>query len=165
MKRCPEKDAICNRCHKKGLYARACQTKTVYEVNAAALTEDTNEEIECFDSLTADVTGCPWKTEIKIDQYALFKIDTGADVTAVPVTLYNKGQFNQLRHPERIHQGPGRTSLKIKVKFTAILSRNTKCTKQDIYVVEGLDMPLLGRQAAMALQLVARLMMSVWVQK
>ncbi len=43
MKQCPEKDAICNRCHKKGLYARACQTKTVYEVNAAALTEDTNE--------------------------------------------------------------------------------------------------------------------------
>ncbi len=115
MQQCPAKDAICNRCHKKGHYARACKTKKVYEVNAAALTEDTNEEIAFLGSLTADVTGCPWMTEIKIDQYnAVFKIDTGADVTAVPVTLYNQGQFNRLRHPERILQGPGKTSLKVK---------------------------------------------------
>ncbi len=86
----------------------------------------------------------------------LFKVNTGANVMAVPVTLYNQGQFNRLRFPERILQGPGRTSLKVKGKFTAILIRNSKCTKQDIYVVEGLDTPLLGRQAAMALQLVAR---------
>ncbi len=96
-------------------------------------------------------------TEIKIDQYdAVFKVNTGANVMAVPVTLYNQGQFNRLKYPERILQGPGRTSLKVKGKFTAILIRNSKCTKQDIYVVEGLATPLLGRQAATALQLVAR---------
>ncbi len=69
MQQCPAKDAICNRCHKKGHYARACKTKNVYEVNAAALTEDTNDEIAFLGSLTADVTECPWMTEIKIDQY------------------------------------------------------------------------------------------------
>ncbi len=59
MQHCPAKDAVCNRCHKKEHYARACKTKKVYKVNAATLTEDTNEEIAFLGSLTTDVTGCP----------------------------------------------------------------------------------------------------------
>lgn len=70
----------------------------------------------------------------------MFKIDTGADVTAVPVTLYNQGQFYKLTPPRKFLQGPGGTSLKVKGKFTATLSKHNKCTKQDIYVVDGLYM-------------------------
>jgi len=158
LQQCPARDAICNRCHKKGHYARMCKSRKVYEVNIATLTADTNEDIAFLGSLMTKEAGSPWMTKIKMDNFeTMFKIDTGADVTAVPVMLYNQGQFNKLKPPGRILQGPGGVSPKVKGKFTATLSKHNTCTKQDIYVVDGLYMPLLGRPAVMALQLVARL--------
>ncbi|KAJ8375467.1 hypothetical protein SKAU_G00060470 [Synaphobranchus kaupii] len=103
--------------------------------------------------MIADAGGSPWMTELKMDAHkTVFKIDTGADVTAVPETLYARGQFSRLVRPTRILKGPGRNPLQVKGKFTATLSKGNKTTKEDIYVVEGLSRP-----AATALQLVARL--------
>ncbi len=48
-------------------------------------------------------------------------------------------------------------STRLSGKFTATLSKNSKSTKEEIYVVEGLCTPLLGGLAAVALQLVARI--------
>nr|XP_055074185.1 uncharacterized protein K02A2.6-like [Misgurnus anguillicaudatus] len=155
---CPARDAICNRCHKTGHYAKMCKSKKVHEVNIATITEDADEDIAFLGSVTTNLAGSPWMTEIKIDDLdVVFKIDTGADVTVVPVTLYNQGRFNKLKHAGKILQGPGGTSLNVKGKFTSTLSKNNKCTKQEVYVVDGLYMPLLGRPAVAALQIVARL--------
>lgn len=130
---CPARDAICNLCHKKGHYAKMCKSKKVHEVNIATLTEDADEDIAFLGSVTTNVAGSPWMTEIKIDNLdVVFKIDTGADFTVVPVTLYNQGQFNKLKHAGKILQGPGGTSLNEKGKFTATLSKKNKCTKQDV---------------------------------
>jgi len=52
--------------------------------------------------------------------------------------------------------GPGGT-LNVRGKFTATLRKNSKSNKKEIYAVEGLCTPMLGRLAAMALQLVARI--------
>ena len=49
------------------------------------------------------------------------------------------------------------TALKVNGKFTATLSKGNKSTQEEVYVVDGLCMPLLGGLAAMKLQLVARL--------
>lgn len=114
-------------------------------MNIATLTTDTNEDIAFLDSLTSDVAGSPWMTEIQIDNFeTMLKFVTGVDVTAVPVMLYDQGQFYKLNPPRKVLQRPGGTSLKVKEKFTATLSKHNKCTKQDIYVVDGLYMPLLG---------------------
>ncbi len=97
-------------------------------------------------------------TDIHVENLnARFKIDTGADVTAIPEMLYNQGQFSRLERPTRVLLGPGGTRLNVKGKFTATLSKNSKSTKEEIYVVEGLCTPLLGGLAAVALQLVARI--------
>lgn len=97
-------------------------------------------------------------TEIKIDNSkAVFKIDTGADVTAVLTHMYEKGRFSELHKTNKVLMGPGRSPLKVKGKFTATLRRKDKHIMENIYVVEGLNIPLLSRQAATALQLVARL--------
>lgn len=67
-----QKAITCNSAQQKMLYAIAVIKRdimqelvkqNVYEVNAASLTEDTNEEIAFLGSLTTDVTGCPWMTE------------------------------------------------------------------------------------------------------
>ncbi|KAJ8405643.1 hypothetical protein AAFF_G00316230 [Aldrovandia affinis] len=87
----------------------------------------------------------------------VFKIDTGADVTAVPEALYTQGQFSTLERATLVLKGPGRVPLKVKGKFIATLSKRNKTTKEDVYVMEALSTPLLSRPAATALQLVARL--------
>ena len=80
----------------------------------------------------------------------LFKIDTGADVTAVPKTLYTKGRFSCLERATLILKGPGRSPLGVEGKFTTTIKRGDKSTKEDIYVVDGLSPSLLSRRAATA---------------
>lgn len=78
-------------------------------------------------------------------------------MSAVPDTLYARGQFSRLERPDRILKGPGRTTLAVKGKFTATLTKRNLTVNEDVYVVEGLTTPLLTRPAAIALMLVARL--------
>ncbi|KAL4007109.1 Rho guanine nucleotide exchange factor 40 [Sarotherodon galilaeus] len=119
--------------------------------------QETDDEVAFLGSLSAETKESPWVTEINVDECnTLFKIDTGADVTAVPETFYTQHQLGRLDKPKRVLQGPGGTRLKVKGMFTATLSKNNHKTKEDIYVVQGLCTPLLSGHAAVALQLVAR---------
>ncbi|XP_061132648.1 uncharacterized protein K02A2.6-like [Syngnathus typhle] len=154
---CPAKDASCNNCKKKGHFARMCRSTKMYEVNLERLEDFSSEDISFLGSLACESSD-PWMTEIEMDKSnAVFKIDTGADVTAVPAGMYVKGQFKELKQTRKVLMGPGRSQLKVKGKFSATLKRRDKSIMEDIYVVEGLSAALLSRQAATALQLVARL--------
>lgn len=156
---CPAKEEVCNSCRKKGHFARVCRSKKLQEVHVATLTEDcTARDIAFLGSLTSDSCTKPWMIKLKVDDCnAEFKIDTGADVTAVPKKLYTEGQFGKLQQTRMVLLGPGRSCLRVNGKFTAMLSRGDKAIKEEIYVVEGLGTPLLSRPAATALRLVARL--------
>ena len=88
---------------------------------------------------------------------AVFKIDTGADVTAIPAKLYTQGQFSKLSRATKTLYGPGGTALKVNGKCTATCSKDNKSTQEEVYVVDGLRTPLLGGLAAMTLKLVVRL--------
>ena len=100
----------------------------------------------------------PWMTEVKMDDHkAVFKIDTGADMTAIPKKLYDEGQYSQLSKATLVLKGPGGNPLKVMGKFKATLKKRNKTKKETVYVVDVLRTPLLSRAAATELQLVVRL--------
>lgn len=83
----------------------------MHKVNVATVTKDNDGyEVATLGSVTADTGNSPWMSEIKVDNYDIvFKIDTGADASAVPETLYTKSQFSKLGRAKMILKGPGRT--------------------------------------------------------
>ncbi|RVE55527.1 hypothetical protein OJAV_G00235410 [Oryzias javanicus] len=126
MQQCPAREAVCNQCRKKGHYARVCRSKKSKDMKIAMVTEDSGEDGAAFlGSMSDKDTLSPWITEVKVDNHStVFKIDTGADVTAVSETLYNDRQFGKLEKPSKVLRGPGGTRLQVK---EAGVTLNDKC--------------------------------------
>ena len=85
-----------------------------------------------------------------------FKIDTGADLTVVPKSLYCKGNSHRLSRSGRTLFGTGQKKLEVCGKFQTSLALGEKVTYQDVYIVKDLHTPLLGRPAIEALDIVSR---------
>ena len=80
--RCPERDAECYKCQKKGHFCSQCLTKrvaTVFEDDLASLTMDS-----AFLGSVENDHRPVWKTILFLQGRQLeFKLDTGAEVTAI----------------------------------------------------------------------------------
>ena len=88
----------------------------------------------------------------------VFKLDPGADVTAIPNLLYKQKLRNvKLEKSNRLLSGPDGTELKIIGTFqTTLKSKSSSCV-ETIYIIGGLEKPLLGLRACEELKLVQRL--------
>ena len=80
-----------------------------------------------------------------------FKIDTGADVTVIPEDRYQQDRDGPLTQVNEPLNGPSRQRLDVRGRFRGTLKWKDNETKQDIYVVRGLQTPLLGQPAIEAL--------------
>ena len=86
-----------------------------------------------------------------------FKVDTGAEVTAISEKSYREINKPQLEKAGRKLYGPGRYPLRVIGQFSGKVSHNGRESIETIFVVAGLRTNLLGLPAIMALKLVARL--------
>ena len=68
-----------------------------------------------------------------------FKIDTGADVTALSDTVYDESRDGPLQKPNRVLRGPSKQILKARGFIVAKLSVDQKETEETIYIVPGLQ--------------------------
>ena len=85
-----------------------------------------------------------------------FKIDTGADVTVIPASVYKKSQNNKLQPARKLLRGPSQHTLTVLGKFHGTLHSANTTALQNIYVVKGLQKALLGRPAIEALGVAVR---------
>ncbi|KAK0136800.1 hypothetical protein N1851_027011 [Merluccius polli] len=175
---CPANDVKCHACGRRGHYKRVCKSKYVHEVE-----EDEDEEEIFLGSVTTE--GDPWMVNIDIHESSVtFKIDTGADVTVLPYTVFlNTGPARGIgggavRHPWAPSRrclntyrdnppmlrkatkpllGPGRSPLDVVGVARLILRRGEKEEREDVYIAHHVHTALLGRAVSCRLGLVARL--------
>ena len=151
---CPAKQAKCHKCQKIGHFARVCKSKSVNHV------ENENEfRNEAFlGSVRSESNSDKWKINLLLNKELVnFKIDTGADVTVIPDSLYSSNKhWGTLRSVNKALFGPGQAKLAVRGMLNSELSKDDKTTMQDIYVVKGLKEPLVGKPAIEALNLVVK---------
>ncbi|XP_061920402.1 uncharacterized protein K02A2.6-like [Entelurus aequoreus] len=149
---CPANDVKCHACGRRGHYKRVCKSKSVHEV------EEDEEEI-FLGSVTED--GDPWMVKIGIRESSVtFKIDTGADVTVLPHSVFlntYRNDLPSLRKATKPLLGPGRNPLDVVGVASLLLRRGEKTEREDVYIARHVHTALLGRSVSCRLGLVARL--------
>ena len=147
---CPAKDATCHKCHRKGHFSAQCFSRKISTVT----TEESSEESH-LDCITSNQT-TTWKATIKVGAHpTLFKLDTGAEVSAVSEEVFWTLR-KTLQKPSRLLYGPSLQCLNVIGQFKETLCFKERSSLQTIYVVGGLGTNLLGLPASISLNLASR---------
>lgn len=157
---CPAKTVECRNCGKRGHYGRVCRSAS--SVNAVA--EDTGGLHDTdglfLGTVTSEDSEGPWMADIIVKgRKVTFKIDTGADVSAIPEHVL-AGIILKDRKLGRVQKslyGPGGTKLYVTGVTTETLTYKERNTTEKLFVVKDLQVALLSRAASLRLKLVARL--------
>ena len=150
---CPPKEATCKRYHKKGHFQTVCRSKLKRMFEVEMEDEDTFLGAICDTGQSE-----PWTIQLSFNNSPLeFKIDTGADVPAIPGTKYVEKRDGPLQQTSKILKGPSKQLLKVRGFVTAKIAREGLETNETVYIIEGLQKPLVDHPAIQALGLVARI--------
>ena len=129
--KCPTKDATCHRCEKKGYFSSQCVTKQVADIKS--------EMEAAFLGTITDKQALVWYTTVQLNQRRTqFKLDTGAELTAISKKTYENLRKVPLTKSERVLYGPSRQPLNTVGEFGGTIAHRGKTSKQRVFVVEGL---------------------------
>ena len=144
----PAREAKCFKCQKLG---SLCQSKQV-----SAMTDHSKPEDD--DPFLGGVTSnlsTQWNATITVNnKQAQFKLDTGAEVTAISENTHCEFGKPELKRPSKTLYGSAGTSLGVRGQFN--LSSKSAQATHVVYVVKGLKHNLLGLPAITLLDLVRR---------
>ena len=164
--KCPARDATWMKCNKRGRFAKVCLS-TPKKVGAIAADDpEKQDEIDSDDDgfflgaigNTDRKTKPDWSDEVEVNGVTFkFKSDTSADVTVIGDSTYTRFfSKNKLEKARMKLFGPCKSKLNCLGILPAKLRLNGKSCDEDVYVVEHLETPLLGRSACLALDTVAK---------
>ena len=164
--KCPAQKVTCFRCHRRGHFKSQCfSQRTSQKVLdkedkvKGEVEEQVEEQVEVETVFLGPVgegkssREGSWMARILVSGQSLpFKIDTGADVTAISEENYKKIQGRRkLTKPSKILRGPSNQPLPIVGEFVGSLTFQGKSEKHQIFVVKG---NLLGIPAIRSMGLV-----------
>lgn len=167
---CPAKRSICSKCNRKGHWANKCRTvRIINELEKNYSENDENKNDNLFlgnindddeakvEFINGSDSNDPWRINLRIkDKYLSFKIDSGADVTAIgdkhikELNVILKPTQNKLKAAAEGH-------LNVLGKFNCEIIWKNKIVKSDIYVIKNLEYPLLGKPAIESLGIINRI--------
>ena len=137
--KCPARGATCHKCKRKGHYSAQCFSKT-----AAAAAHELNLDAAFLGTVTSEQEAL-WTTPLLLGkQDIVFKLDTGAEVTAISEAAYKTLGKMSLQAPSKALYAPTCQSLKVLGQFTGTLTHRQHSVSQPIFVVRGLKTNLLG---------------------
>lgn len=136
-------------------YSRVC--KSIQEIVEKVSAFDSEESDYQVDAVIGDNTKRTWKVDLDIcNKMITFKIDTGADVTVIPLSTNNKLKLPELCHSSSNLSSPG-GNLKTVGEFRA---KTTYKGKRYSFKIAVVDQPmtnnLLSREVSVKLGLVKR---------
>ena len=155
--RCPASRVVCDSCSIRGHYSSMCRTRTGQRVGMVE-EQSFAENDEAFLGYVSEKEDDIWNIRIKMGELGTvdFKVDTGADVTLIPESMYNKKRHGPMLPTDKMLFGPGDIKLPVLGKVSSQLSTDKATTKQDVYILKGTGKALLGRPAIVALGILAK---------
>lgn len=182
--RCPAGKSICRKCQKSGHWAIVCRsTNKVRSIQTNSLNQGLDvEQLEMqFNSLDScnsrsnsvesqefnnflgsitlnHVDSKEWLALIfvsKINKNIEFLIDSGADISCLPKDLLNDNVLRNLQVSDKIVTGPSGIKLKVLGILTVRLSFQSHHFDTDLYIIEKLTKPILGRTAIIKLNVLS----------
>ena len=151
--RCPATDVVCFTCKKRGHFEAHC----FFRNKPRATANEVSLDGAFLDTVESSTAKC-WITILLLENKTVsFKLDTGAEVTAVSEETFKMWPQMTLKHPDKKLFGPSHQALNVLGVFNGKLSNGTNSYHEDIYVIRGLKNNLLGLHAIAGLQLVQRL--------
>eukprot|EP00731_Ephydatia_muelleri_P036384 Em0245g3a len=152
--KCPARNSICFACQKQGHHASVCRSKQIEQIQV----HSENEEEGLFVDIIGKHLDKAWFAHIRLCKHNIcFKLDTGAEVTAISQETYQQLGTTPLNKPSKVLYGAGNQPLDVMGQFTGILSHKELHSQQTIFVIKNLKTNLLGLPALHALKLIARM--------
>ncbi|XP_040071456.1 uncharacterized protein LOC120843984 [Ixodes scapularis] len=141
--KCPAAGSICRNCGKKGHWQQVCFKKLRNEGKSTlkeVTLQDPNEAPNWMIGSIHAAEGSAWKVKLRVNGTpATFKIDSGADVSAMPPnTVPSKVTLEETA--AKLY-GANRQQFEVLGKFQATIQHNNKSIQHVIYVVNGLEEP------------------------
>ena len=154
--RCPASKAICHKCKRVGNFSAKCFSKGAAMNDVDVLDELSQGMDSAYLSTLTRKQKRAWFCKIQIGNRSLpFKVDTGAEVTAITESVYKDPTKIHLQKASKILHGLTNQSLQVVGQFTTKLVYGLRSTEQVVFVVRGLKNNLLGLPAITALQLLS----------
>jgi hypothetical protein len=156
--KCPARASVCRKCEKKGHWDVVCQSQRAPKPKHHAPQQKSVNAVDVFLGSVEQSSTKGWNVDLTICGKPIsFRIDTGADVTIMPFETFNKLEPTpDLAECHLQLSSPG-GDLQCLGQFDAVLTNKGNEYHANIIVVHGNFDPLLSRDAACELGLVARI--------
>lgn len=156
--KCPAMGATCFKCNRKGHFGSQCLSKTVAKATPQQDLDVVMEDSDGFLGASVLRGIIVMVTSLPLNGREMpFKLDTGAEVTAISKQAFEHLKGVQLKPASRRLYGPTHQPLKVLRHFQTTLSKSQKTSTQSVYVIESLRTNLLGLPAISSLQLASRI--------
>ena len=137
----------------KGYYSSQCFGKSVTGI---AGNDHTHPDAAFIDTIHSN-SDTSWSSDIQhCGKTSHFKLDTGAEVTAVSNSKFRLLNTEIMEKPSKTLYRPDHQPLDIIGQFTIFVTYNGNNTKQLIFIIKGLTMNLFRLPAIQALKIISK---------